>query len=185
MEILAYMLNVMGMILLITPIMISALHYYRSSRATALLPDREHRYEADASFAAPAQPPDIYYLVLDGYARADFLADEFDFDNAVMLDFLKERGFYVGERSRANYSITLPALASSLNYEYLDDLLGGDLGDFSDRSFARELIRDSRAVKMLRRAGYSIVSIESAHTEANIADPDVEIKKWTHLLSIA
>ncbi len=176
-----YILNVIGIFLLMTPIMMSFLQYYRGFEAAKLLPDRRPLYEADAAFSAPEQPPDIYYLVLDGYGRADFLADEFDFDNRALLDFLDQHGFYVAERSRANYPMTLVSLAASLNYEYLDELLGRQLGGFPDRSFARSVIRDSRVVKLLKQAGYTIVSIESEYYEANIDDPDIEMKAWWHL----
>ena len=178
---LTYALNVIGIILLVTPIMMSLFLYYRGVDAAKLLPDREPLYAADATFSAPEHPPDIYYLVLDGYGRADFLAEEYGFDNSALIDFLKRQNFYVAERSRANYMVTLVSLASALNYEHLDKLLGSQLADFTDQSLARALIRHSRVVTMLKRAGYTIVSIESQHSPARIADPDVNFTKWRHL----
>ena len=176
-----YLLNVIGIFLLITPVMMGVFQYFRGATAANLLPDRKPLFASDAALTLPEQPPDIYYLVLDGYGRGDFLAEEFDFDNSAMLDFLGEQGFYVAERSRANYPMTLVSVASSLNYEYLDKLLGTQFGGFPDRSFARALVRDSRVVKLLRRAGYKIISVESEYYEANIAGADVEMKSWWHL----
>ena len=176
-----YLLNVIGIFLLITPVMMGVFQYFRGATAANLLPDRKPLFASDAALTLPEQPPDIYYLVLDGYGRGDFLAEEFDFDNSAMLDFLGEQGFYVAERSRANYPMTLVSVASSLNYEYLDKLLGTQFGGFPDRSFARALVRDSRVVKLLRRAGYKIISVESEYYEANIAGTDVEMKSWWHL----
>ncbi len=144
-----YLLNVIGIFLLITPVMMGVFQYFRGATAANLLPDRKPLFASDAALTLPEQPPDIYYLVLDGYGRGDFLAEEFDFDNSAMLDFLGEQGFYVAERSRANYPMTLVSVASSLNYEYLDKLLGTQFGGFPDRSFARALVRDSRVVKLL------------------------------------
>ena len=176
-----YLLNVIGIFLLITPVVMGVFQYFRGATAANLLPDRKPLFASDAALTLPEQPPDIYYLLLDGYGRGDFLAEEFDFDNSAMLDFLGEQGFYVAERSRANYPMTLVSVASSLNYKYLDKLLGTQFGGFPDRSFARALVRDSRVVKLLRRAGHKIISVESEYYEANIAGADVEMKSWWHL----
>lgn len=37
--------------------------------------------------------PDIYYLILDAYTRADYLEQAFDYDNGPFLSALSERGF--------------------------------------------------------------------------------------------
>jgi hypothetical protein len=64
--------------------------------------------------------PDIYYIILDDYARADILKDVYQYDNTAMLDWLRARGFYVADQSHSNYSQTMLSLASSLNSEYLE-----------------------------------------------------------------
>ena len=66
--------------------------------------------------------PDIYYLILDGYARSDVMNDLFHFDNSPFLDRLELMGFFVAHGSTANYCQTPLSLSSSLNFEYLDDL---------------------------------------------------------------
>ena len=56
---------------------------------------------------------DIYHIVLDGYGRADVLADLYDLDNTPFLEALRGRGFCVVDSARANYTQTLPALAAA------------------------------------------------------------------------
>lgn len=68
----------------------------------------------------PATLPDIYYVILDSYPRADELAELYGFDNSEFLEALKERGFYVADESLSNYNMTLPSMASSLNMQYMD-----------------------------------------------------------------
>src|SRR5690606_2778066 len=46
-------------------------------------------------------PPDIYLLVLDGYGRADVLADMYDFDNTPFLELLTSQGFQVAPQATA------------------------------------------------------------------------------------
>lgn len=64
-------------------------------------------------------PRDIYYLIVDEYARADVLQDRFGFSNAEFLSWLRQRGFKVLDRSCANYPYTHLSLASSFNMSYL------------------------------------------------------------------
>jgi hypothetical protein len=47
--------------------------------------------------------PDIYYIIVDGYARADVLREYYEFDNSEFLNGLEKRGFTVNDSSRANY----------------------------------------------------------------------------------
>lgn len=68
-----------------------------------------------------AAHPDVYYVVLDGYARADMLAAHYGFDNGPFLAELEARGFFVADRSSANYPYTYLSLSSSLNERYLTE----------------------------------------------------------------
>lgn len=75
---------------------------------------------ADAGPAATA--PDIYYIIVDRYGRADTLAEQFGHDNRPFTSFLEEAGFVVAHRSLASYPKTAHSLASSLNLTHLDGL---------------------------------------------------------------
>src|SRR3970282_1068515 len=66
--------------------------------------------------------PDIYYIILDGYARDDILRKFYQLDNRDFLDRLGELGFYVAGCAQSNYAQTQLSLASSLNFAYLDSL---------------------------------------------------------------
>ncbi len=64
--------------------------------------------------------PDIYIIVLDGYARNDVLREIYAFDNSNFTDALLQRGFYVSENSHSNYMQTPLSFASFLNYSHID-----------------------------------------------------------------
>ncbi len=70
--------------------------------------------------AAPEILPDIYYIVTDAHARSDILEEIYDIDNSDFINFLKDKGFYVAEKSYTNYPRTILSLSSSLNMEYHD-----------------------------------------------------------------
>ena len=106
--------------------------------------------------------PDIYFIVLDGYARADILANYYGFDNSPFLDGLRERGFQVSDASRSNFYWTFLSVGSSLNLDYVQVLLGDALDPASrDRSQLYRLLRDNRAAHFLRERGYRFVQLQS------------------------
>ena len=123
--------------------------------------------------AASAALPDIYYIVLDGYAGADVLERFYQHDNAGFLWQLRQRGFYVARKSRANYARTHLSMASSLNSIYLDPvamLLGRD-GE--SHAASHWLIKNHWAGRFLRSKGYRYAQIYTnwAGTESSdIAD---------------
>jgi hypothetical protein len=97
-----------------------------------------------------AQPPDIYYIILDEYARGDVLRQVHGFDNIRFLDALRQRGFYVAAKARSNYSQTRLSLPSSLSMDYLPALPPEDGYELHCRQL-RRLRKDSRMVRRLRR----------------------------------
>ncbi|MBN2464905.1 hypothetical protein JXD38_04700 [candidate division WOR-3 bacterium] len=146
----------------------------------ALQRSREASRDASRSTTQPtAGKPDIYYVILDGYARNDILKSIYDHDNSEFTNWLEARGFQVARRSRSNYSQTYLSLASSLNMTYLD-LVADKVGPESqDRSRLIRMIGDSRVVKELRQRGYTIVSFASGYTGTDLKNADTHFApRW-------
>lgn len=115
--------------------------------------------------------PDIYYIILDGYARADVLETFFELDNAPFLQELERRGFQVASCSRSNYTLTSLSVSSTLNMSYLDsfpvDLEGANLnqiGEFTKISVVR---------RFLEGVGYKTVAFESGYFVSEWSDAEV------------
>ena len=124
----------------------------------------------------PLRCPDIYYIILDGYAREDILKDLYQYDNSEFLDYLTQKGFYIANRSRANYSQTYLSLASYLNLEYLDDFadkLG--LKSTSDIPLIG-MIKENEVVNFLKKSGYLIVAFSSGYSGTEMRDADIYFK---------
>jgi hypothetical protein len=121
---------------------------------------------------APTSRPDIYYLVLDGYGSSEILRNYYGFDNRSFLAALEERGFYVARRSCANYGQTLQSLASSLNLDHLHELIVRLGPRLRDRGPLRELVANSRLVRLLEEYGYTIVAFESGYSGTELRDAD-------------
>jgi len=114
--------------------------------------------------------PDIYVIVLDGYARGDVLSEYYGFDNSAFIGALSEKGFSVIDGSNANYNWTFLSLASSLNMNYLPEVIEWPMPLLSrDRTEPYEAIRDNSVAKFLRRQGYDFVQLQSSWgaTKAN------------------
>jgi hypothetical protein len=104
-----------------------------------------------------AAHPDVYYVILDGYGRADALATHYGFDNGPFLAELQQRGFVVADRSTSNYPYTYLSLASSLNARYLtDEIARGE----PYRAYL-SLIRSGSVPERFRDRGYRFDLIRS------------------------
>lgn len=54
--------------------------------------------------------PDIYYIILDGYANDSVLSEIYHYKKNNLTDYLSKNDFFVAENSRTNYISTSPAL---------------------------------------------------------------------------
>ena len=121
--------------------------------------------------------PDIYYIILDGFARSDVLHELYGIDDSGFIDSLRRRGFYVPSQSKTNYTQTRTSLASSINMRYLDEV-AGVIGE--DKSFyypAYYMIDNSIIERFLSLLGYEMVSFESEFNYTNLSDWDIHYKQ--------
>lgn len=103
-----------------------------------------------------AKNPDIYYIILDSYGRADVLQD-IGYDNSEFLSALRQRGFYVADCSQANYPYTRYSLTSSLNYNYLEAI-----GATNYNKLIR-LLNHSAVRSFLEARGYQTVAFSTGN----------------------
>ncbi len=121
--------------------------------------------------AADTPLPDIYYIILDRYAREDVLMNTFNYDNSAFLGELESRGFYIARCSMSNYANTAEALGSTLNMDYLDNLAHSLQPGNTDLTLLTFLIRNSKVRSELEGIGYITVSI-SGFEPFQMADAD-------------
>ncbi len=106
--------------------------------------------------------PDIYYIILDGYAGSDSLEEFYDYDNHEFIDFMTEKGFFIASKSRCNYPWTYLSLASTLNMEYVN-FLSEDAGiESDDRTLPYDMITNNKVWKFLDSMGYQFVHFDSS-----------------------
>ncbi|MBC7815356.1 MAG: hypothetical protein IAG10_00490, partial [Planctomycetaceae bacterium] len=117
--------------------------------------------------AAPedAQRPDIYYIILDGYGRNDVLQKYYDFDNSEFLDSLRQRGFYVADKSCTNFTATAFSLSSSLNMRYHESY-----SSLRGYKTLAEMSRDHDVGRCLRERGYKLVHFNTRYPGSSCSD---------------
>ncbi|RJO61662.1 hypothetical protein C4544_02060 [candidate division WS5 bacterium] len=106
--------------------------------------------------------PDIYYIILDGYAGYNTLKELWHYDNSDFLNYLWSKGFYVATDSRSNYGVTHLSLSSSLNMEYLDSLenkIGSEI--INNKGRAYKLIENNEVMSFLKHQGYKIINFST------------------------
>jgi hypothetical protein len=162
------MFNAAGLFLLIVPSYQLISHPFQSRIS-------QSNAERDAQTLAlnvAGGSPDIYYIILDGYGRSDVLKNEFGFDNSDFLNSLGNMGFYVAECSQSNYAQTQVSLASSLNFNYIDELGGQFIPGTNDRTALAPFIKHSALRKSLEAAGYKTVAFATGFDWTQLDDAD-------------
>ena len=166
-------LNAFGIILLIFPIyqlityQINA--YYADTEQAEAVTSTEI-----VSLPENQPPPDVYYILVDGYPRSDFINQYFASDNTEFLESLEARGFYIAQCSQSNYTDTRFSMASTLNMVYLDD--GTQLPEVVHQGSTLDSMIHSSAVQQnFTDLGYSIVTFESGYKWLRWEDPDLHL----------
>ena len=166
-------LNVTGIILIIMPVIQSSLVSWKQWNAW-----RESSQTVPSSLNAGTvstfqESPDIYYIILDSYTRADTIQKLYGYDNSNFHNSLEELGFYVADCSQSNYAQTELSLASSLNLDYLDVLNASFVPGNTDRSPLWPLIRNSVIRQFLESRGYKTIAFQTGYGWTQITNADI------------
>jgi hypothetical protein len=181
-------LNWVGLILLIFPIYTLAAFSRRSQRVEPWI----QQYVAEtwsssgvsqvgfASDGMPSDPrPDVYFIMLDAYARADILQEMYGYDDSEFIDSLRSRGFYVADQGRANYTDTVYSVASSLNMVHINtmpEFFRLNAGVDDEAVYARvaaEFISHNRARDLFGDLGYTSVAFDTGYQGTQVRDADI------------
>ena len=138
------------------------------------LRESEQAGRQPASEEHSAKLPDIYYIIMDAYAREDILKRIYHHDNSGFTEYLREeKGFYVAEGSTSNYANTGLSVASALNMNYISDLLPEMNEDSGNVVPLRTLADRSEVFRFLKKRGYTIVAFSSGYELTEMANADI------------
>ncbi len=145
--------NIVSILLIALPVCTIA----RQIRTAPVIPKTEKSVHTNPNSALP----DIYYIIAERYPSEKSLKNNFRFDNSAFSDYLASHGFYIAHDSNSNYMITSLSLASSLNMNYIDQLIRLPGKDTTDKRILYDLIQYNGVVSYLKNKGYRYIHIGS------------------------
>ncbi|MFZ2152764.1 MAG: hypothetical protein WAV41_01770 [Microgenomates group bacterium] len=128
-----------------------------------------HRKNSQLSISSPAtlsssqlsNLPDVYHIILDGYARNDILSNIYQYDNSAFTSSLKKMGFYVATDARTNYFHTYLSLPSTFNMTFLDKLVDQYGPQPVDGSAAKNMMLHNLVSQKFKSYGYQTINFVS------------------------
>ncbi len=133
----------------------------------------------------PDKPRDIYYIILDGYANAEILKKEFNFDNSEFLNRLTQKGFFIANKSCSNYASTFLSLASSLNMEYINTATEQAGKKSASWKISYEMVRNNELVRFLKSKGYKYYHLSSRHEASDYNENATENLSYSFMDNFA
>lgn len=107
--------------------------------------------------------PDIYFIILDKYARSDALKAFYKYDNSAFIQSLEELGFWVADCSRSNYAFTVMSLSSQLNMDFVENLT-----ETPSLKSTTALIQNNIVHQAFEDLGYTTIAFDMGFTWGNM-----------------
>lgn len=101
---------------------------------------------------ALALKPNVYFIILDMYARQDVLKDELGIDNSEFLNGMEARGFLVDRQSFSNYPTTPLTLSTAFNTDFYS---------FTKDYSVDLILGHSPVVTFFKEKGYQFIFVDS------------------------
>jgi hypothetical protein len=102
--------------------------------------------------------PNIYYIILDSYSGFDVLKNYDGYDNFPFMNRLQSKGFYVAQKSRCNYPITMLSLRASLNMNFFPISAEGT-NDNKFKQLCMKCVQQNNVANSLIERGYTYIPI--------------------------
>jgi hypothetical protein len=167
------LMNLIGLVLVAYPIFTIVDHSLNVSTGKEVSQELAVTTLKPHAISGEGDLPDIYYIILDTYTRADALLNDFGFDNSAFLEQLRTMGFYIADCSRSNYNFTQGSLSTALNMVYLPDL-GQVLAEFGlDTDDVWVLLKQSLVREQLETLDYKTVAFDTGFEWSRIENADI------------
>ncbi len=137
--------------------------------STSLKKSRSAVHHSLPQLTASTDTPDIYFFIFDRYTGSASLKSLYGYDNSGFLDKLRERGFYVADKSSANYFGTFHSVPATLNFNYHHELVKDVPKSIGGEALLDTFLKDNATVLALKEAGYDYYHVGSwwDHTRTN------------------
>ena len=161
------LLNIVSIILVAIPLSQIGVHY-ASEAITYRQLNPSQETNAD-TLTELGYAPDVYYIILDSYARPDVLLENYDLDMSNFIAEMVDLGFYYASESQSNYDETFSSLSTSLNLQYITDILE-ELDIERNSAAHRDLIIHNDVRYTLESLGYETVAFSTGYKWSEMDD---------------
>jgi hypothetical protein len=120
--------------------------------------------------------PDVYYIILDAYARQDVLLDLYGYDNSQWLDDLRAMGFYIGDESLSNYEQTALSITSALSMDYLQTAVDDLESERTDYVQMLPVLKHSIVRNLLESLGYKTAAFATGYKITDLDDAELYLE---------
>ena len=170
------LLNVLSLALVATAVGQIGMSVFQSASLRPVIPIGDR-----TSGGNIAVRPDIIYIILDGFGRSDALKRALNYSSDSFVEGLEKRGFYVAKDSRANYCQTELSVGSSLNMDFLPQLLPKIAMSESNRSPLDTIIEFNQVARYLKDRGYIFSAITTGFPPLQFEHADVNLRSQVGL----
>ena len=109
--------------------------------------------------------PDVYYLILDEYARNDALIEYHNFSNHELTEFLEKKGFHIAKNSFANYPMSVQSIPAIMNMDYINflaDEIGTEVRNYKPLNGKNYgLYPNNMVIKNFKEMNYKIITFNT------------------------
>jgi hypothetical protein len=169
------LLNAISVVLVVLPLLQIG---YHQVRAVQIANQQQGSAPQQLTATQASQKlPDVYYIILDGYTRADTLQNVYHFDNTPFTNQLEQMGFVLPDCAQSNYAWTALSLSSAFQMNYLEafnpHIQKPD--EHMDYQTYQGFILHNPVRQSLHDLGYKVVAFETDYPFTEMTDADMFI----------
>lgn len=164
------LMNVIGIILVAMPL--TQMGWFYLSEAYTRLQSSKTSIQESSANNPMDYSPDVYYIILDMYARPDTLLEDYDLDMSDFIGSLEEMGFFHADESQTNYGETFTSLSTSLNMQLIGELTAERNLTLGGAEY-RDLVMHSEVRSIFESLDYQIIAFSTGYRWSELSDADI------------
>ncbi len=164
------LLNYFSIILVVLPILQTGWFYVNETITHNRM--KNNPIEAAVSDTGLNYQPDVYYIVLDTFARPDALEEDYGIDLSGFVDEMEAMGFYYASESQSNYGETFTSISSSLNMDLISDYTAEHGIDLGSAEY-QDLLIHSKVRSLFENMGYQTIAFSTGYRWSEWSDADI------------
>ena len=177
------LMSIFSVVLVLIPIVQIIWFYFGEiivSNWAAKDQEKDSEYLMDINYS-----PDVYYIILDMYARPDVLLEEHGINVRDFVDEMEALGFYYADDSQSNYGETFTSISSALNLNLLDVYLPENEIPLGGSKYD-DLIIHSETRNIFESFEYQIIAFSTGYRWSELSDADIyyQIKSTNNLRAL-